>query len=471
MDIENKEKFHINNYRFKKFKERFLVTTDHNSYVFLKKEDFLKLRGGLIAKDSILFKKLYEKGIILTKNNERRVVEDLRRKNSFLYKSTSLHIIVATLRCNMRCNYCHASSEPVDKKGYDMDKRTAKSVVDFIFQSPSETITIEFQGGEPLLNFGVIKYIIEYSNELNKRYNKFLRFAIVTNLTLMNEEILKYLIKNRVGICTSLDGPKKVHDKSRFYSKNSGSYEYAKFWIDKTLKNHGIKKIESLLTVTKGTLNCYREVIDEYVQRGFEMIHLRPLNNLGYAKNTWDKIGYTSEEFTRFWKKSLDYIIKINEKGKKIVERGSLFMLHKILKGLDPGYLDLRSPCGAVIGQMVYSYDGSIFCCDEGRMLDEDLFKVGDVMKDSFKKILSSEQSCSIISASINDCFFCDDCVYKPYCGLCPVCNYAEQGSIIAKIPQTQRCKILKKQFDYLFEKISSDKKAKKIFEGWIERN
>ena len=140
-----------------------------------------------------------------------------------------------------------------------------------------------------------------------------------------------------------------------------------------------------------------------------------------------------------------------------------------ILLGIKGGsdYLDLRSPCGAAIGQLVYNYDGAIYTCDEGRMVGNDIFKIG-TLNDKYKDVLTSNQTCGIVSASVNDCFICDNCVYKPYCGLCPVCNYFEQGNIIAKIPSTPRCKIYMAMFKYLTEKYFFDEEIKQIFDSWL---
>jgi radical SAM protein with 4Fe4S-binding SPASM domain len=103
-------------------------------------------------------------------------------------------------------------------------------------------------------------------------------------------------------------------------------------------------------------------------------------------------------------------------------------------------------------------------------MIGDDIFKIGNVKENSYKEVLTSDSSCAIIASSINDVYICDACAYKPYCGLCPVCNYAEQGGIIAKIAQTNRCKIFKAQFTYIFDKLVNNKEAEKIFLDWIER-
>ena len=121
-----------------------------------------------------------------------------RVKNQFLSYGPVLHIIIVTLRCNHKCQYCHAAAAPMSAKHFDMTRETARSTVDTIFQSPSPDITIEFQGGEPLLNWEVVQFTIEYAKEKAKEKAKTVRFALVTNLSLMNEEKCEYLLSQNV---------------------------------------------------------------------------------------------------------------------------------------------------------------------------------------------------------------------------------------------------------------------------------
>ena len=137
----------INNYRFKRFEDRYLITTDHGSHCFLSEDEFKRLRQNRIK--GKLKKKLEEREIVLTSENTEEVRRLLRNRYDFLFAGVSLHIIVVTLRCNMNCVYCHASSKSADKNEFDMNQETAKKTVDFIFQSPNNNISIEFQGGEP----------------------------------------------------------------------------------------------------------------------------------------------------------------------------------------------------------------------------------------------------------------------------------------------------------------------------------
>lgn len=457
----------INNYREKKYKDKYLITSDHGSWMFLNKKEYDIFKTGRVKSGTKLYHDLKKKGFLITKDSLNDVIDAMRKRYSFLYHGTSLHIVVPTLRCDLDCVYCHASSHPKDTKGCDMTKNTADKVLDFIFESPSEYISIEFQGGEPLLNFTIVKYMI---NEAKKRKaDKKLQMTIVTNMTHMTEKIMHYLIDNDVVICTSLDGPQKIHDTNRPVK----SYEHVKKWItciQKEYKKRNItdKNIHALLTVTKDSLRYPKEIIDEYVSLGLKSIHLRFLNNLGDARTSWKKISYSAEDFLMFWKKGLDYIIALNKKGIQLREFLTSMIIFKLYNQIDPGYTDLRSPCGAAIGQIVYNYDGSIYPCDEARMVGEDIFMLGNVHNASYTGVLTSPTTCSLIRASTNDSYVCDSCAYKPFCGVCPVCNYVEQGTIIPKVLETAKCKIHMAQFDYIFDKLMKNKQDKKILESWL---
>jgi len=469
-----KQKYDLLNFRTKKIGNSFLVTTDQGTWLFLEQEELDALKSNRITNNVELFKKLEESGVILTENNFENIKNHFRERLSFLANGPSLHIVVITLKCNHKCIYCHASSKSLEDKGCDMEKETAEKTVDFILQSKAPKIVIEFQGGEPLLRFDIIKHIIEYARKANKKYGKEIEFNVVTNMVLMNEMKLKYFLDNDIGLCTSLDGPASVHNHNRKFIGKGDSYQYVSSWIKRLsqeYKKRGIKnrRVNALITITRDSLTHSKEIIDEYVNLGLEELHIRFLNNLGDARPAWNQISYTAEQFIKFWKDSMDYLLELNKKGVFLRERGSHIMLVKLLTHSDPNFLDMRSPCGAAIGQLAYTPNGNIYTCDEARMTGNDIFKLGNVSKDKCADVLSSRQTCSIVASSINDCHICDSCVYKPYCGICPVCNYAEQGSIIAKIPETSRCKIYMAQFNYLFEKLKQPE-YKEIFMSWLKK-
>ncbi len=444
----------INNYRVRKVKNNYFVTTDHGSHCILDETELKQLKSNKI--NNQLKNKLMEREILLDDKNIDETIRLTKNRNNFLFGGTSLHIVVVTLRCNMNCIYCHASSKNIAEKSYDMNEETGKKTVDFIFQTPNNSITIEFQGGEPLLNWNIIKFITKYAQEKNEIAKKYLKISLVTNLSLMDDEKLNFLIENKIDICTSLDGPKEVHDYNRTLIGNS-NYEQVINWIKKIKEEYKKNDIDenmvnALVTLTKKSLEYPKEIIDEYVNLGLKNIHLRFLNKLGVAKHSWDKISYSVDEYLSFWKKAVEYIEELKKQNIKINERIVNIMLQKFNSEFDPNYLELRSPCGAAIGQLAYDYNGDIYTCDEARMIDDDIFKLGTV-DEKYKDIVTCDKACALVNASINDQYYCDNCAYKPFCGICPVCNFAEQNNIIAKISVTSRCKIFIKQFDWVVEK------------------
>jgi radical SAM protein with 4Fe4S-binding SPASM domain len=278
----------------------------------------------------------------------------------------------------------------------------------------------------------------------------------------MTDEILEYIFKHRIGICTSLDGPKELHDKNRPYT--CSSHDIVSRWIKKLNKDKDV--INALLVITRHSLKYPKEIVDEYIKHDLKVIQLKMLTKLGYAMNNIDNIGYEAEEFLDFWKKAMDYIIEKNKEGYPLKETITQHIVEKIFTDHASNYLDLHSPCGAIIGQLAYAQDGSIYTCDEGRM--HDIFRIGNVKDNTFKEVVTSDQACSFIALSSNESFLCDACVFKPYCGLCPVGTYSETGNMIPQLANNYRCKILMGMFEYIFDKIMNDKDATDVFKSWI---
>ena len=468
----------LNPFRFGKIGDKVLITNEVGEFSLLSQEEFAALVDGKLADDSDKYRELQLKNFFRSSESSDALSRAYTRKNAFLFHGPYLHIVIVTLRCNEVCVYCHASRKAMDESKFDMTPELAREVVDTIFASPSESITIEFQGGEPLVNWDTVKFIIEYAVEKNKAAQKRLEFSLVTNMAHMDDDKLSYLMENNVQICTSIDGPKVVHDKNRKLAGGS-SYDQAVHWMrkaDQAYRSKGLDSdlyhVEALLTVTRETLEHPREVVDEYVRLGRKAIFLRSLNPFGFAKQTFEQIGYTPDEFLDFYRAALDYMIDLNRKGVEILERTAAILLTKILTPFDPNYLDLRSPCGAGIGQIAYNYDGTVFTCDEGRMLyqmGDDMFQIGNLPGSSYKELVEDSTVKALAVASCLDNIpHCSECVYKPYCGTCPVYNYAEQGGIFGQMPTNDRCRTYKTILEYLFDKLASgDKEVLDILTKW----
>lgn len=460
-------------FRFKESGKEYLLTNEIGDYVFLNSENFQKFLQNKLGKKSNVFQELCQKNFIKSQLNLNQYINDYRQKYGYLLsQGPSLHIIVTTLRCNHRCLYCQAQPKSTEEKDFDMDMITAKRVVDFIFSCPNKAITIELQGGEPFLNWPIIKYIFDYALTLNKTAKKDLILTLVSNYTLLNDEKIKYLLKQNISFCTSLDGPEKVHNFNRRFLKGN-SYKAVVKAIKKikVAQTFQQKELQAVMTTSRYSLKHYKEIIDEYLKLGFKTIFLRPMNPFNLTKTNWQKIGYSASEYINFYKKSLNYIIKLNLEGKKIKDKTTENFLRKILTKNDPNFLELRSPCGAGIGQVAYHYNGDIYTCDEGRMLGttgDCAFKIGNVKEIEYLQLINHPTIKAMILASCLDNLpSCVHCVYKPYCGICPLYNYAQHGNIFSQTVNNYYCQINKQIFRFLFEKIEN-KKIKSIFLNWI---
>lgn len=477
---ERRPKPKKNLFRYRKVGSRYVVTNDHGAYSLLDDQQLDLLVSGRIKRGTSLFDEMKAKGFLLDDEDIDRIAADYDRKVGYLYRGPVLHILVVTLRCNQVCRYCQASRASMKETETDMSIPTSEKIVDMIMRTPSDTLTIEFQGGEPLANWDVVKHVIEHALMKGEEAGKRIMFSLVSNLSMMDEDKLAWLLDHKVQISTSLDGPRKLHDDNRKMAGGS-SYDETVKWMQRINQAYleagmdpTLYHVEALATITRRHLEHPKELVDEYIAQGCRAIFLRPLNPFGFAKSKVDKNGYSGREFLEFYFKTLDYILEKNREGFEILERLAAIFLTKILTPDDPNYLDIRSPCGAGIGQIAYNYDGSIFTCDEGRMvyqMGDDVFKVGEAGTSTLEEVVTHDTVKSIAMASTLDSIpGCAQCAYKPYCGTCPVYNYAEQGNIFPQNPTNDRCVIYMGIQDRLFEYLmEANEETAKIFHHWVD--
>ncbi|MDY4607362.1 MAG: His-Xaa-Ser system radical SAM maturase HxsB [Eubacterium sp.] len=459
----------LNYFNFKPFEDKVLLTNDFGNYAFVSKVDFKNIIDKNINFNSKLGCELVNKNIIYDDTDleySSLLKYDLRRVKSHVNIATSLHIFVVTTACNMSCIYCQANNGKFCSSLY-MTKEMAEKAVDIALQSPTHYLSFEFQGGEPLLNFDIIKHIVSYAEQHKGTHE--IDYNIVTNLTLLNDEILDYLCENKFDISTSIDGNEIVHNNNRPFKDGRGTFDKALDSIQK-IRDKGMH-VGAIQTTTRAALPYPKEIVQAYRNLGFDSIFIRPLTPLGKATMNWNEIGYTPDEFVSFYTEVVDELLKINKNGNFMIESHSAILLKRIY-GRCVNYMELRSPCGAGIGQLAYYADGNIFTCDEGRMLYEmgdDAFRLGNVFDSSYTDIINNGVCKTVCASSILETIpTCCDCVYQPYCGTCPVVNYAKDNDIIEKEPRGYKCKIYSGMLDYLFKQIlNSDEDTVNILKSW----
>ncbi|MEI7998126.1 MAG: radical SAM protein, partial [Candidatus Omnitrophota bacterium] len=346
-----------------KINDKYLVTNMMGCWEALNEKEFRQLNSLRVLEGGNLYNRLLDKGLIVDEGNIRRVIDGYKSLNANLFTDTSLHIAVVTKRCNLHCSYCHAKGGDASE---DMSIETASRVLQYLFDVRNKSVTLEFQGGEPLLNWPVVKFLTEHARKFNT-LGKNLNIILVTNLLLMDDEKMRFLVEHKVDVCTSLDGPADIHDKNRLTVDGKATHAQVVEKIERFSKKFG-RKIHMLPTITKHSLAYPERIVDEYLRLGQGEIALRPVNNIGRACHGWDDIGYTAEEFNGFYTKAMAYIMKLNTSGSYISERMARSILTKALLKQDPGYVDMMNPCGAGRTVMAYATDGGCYPTDEARM-------------------------------------------------------------------------------------------------------
>jgi His-Xaa-Ser system radical SAM maturase HxsB len=465
-------------FRFRQIGGDYLLTNYWGDWLFVTKDEMAQLGRGQVEPGSPLYERLAAKSFLRDKLDQEKLAERLRHKKRFLNYGPNLHAMVITLRCNETCVYCHASRADMDQTQTDMTPEIAEKAVDLALQTTSPALTIEFQGGEPLVNFTVLKHVIQYALAKNRAYGKQLEFTMVSNLSLMDEEKLAFLVDNKVQICTSIDGPEPLHTKQRLLVGDN-SHSITVKWIERINKAYidlgldpTLYHVEALLTTTREALKYPKEIVDHYVSLGCRAIFLRPIDPFGFVGKTARVVEYDRAAYRDFYRTATDHIISLNKRGEQVLERYAAIFLTKILQDDDPNFLDIRSPGGSAIGQVAYSYDGKIYTSDEGRMLaasGEDMFCIGDVFTSKYRDLMKHPTVRALVMASIRDVQpDCASCTYATYCGIQPEHNYRSLGSIFGRMRESTLCSVHKGIQDYLFEKLREDDPATvEILKRW----
>ena len=462
-------------FRFMQFSdaERLLVN-EVGEHLFLTNTDFNEFISFRLDRRSDIYLNLKGKHFLFDSESIapfELLALKYRTKKAHLSGFTKLHIFVVSLRCEHSCHYCQVSRVSTDRALYDMSSETAIKALDLVFRSPADSIKIEFQGGEPLLNFDRIKQIVEEAERKALETGRRVEFVVTTNLALITDDILKFLQDHSIVVSASLDGPEFIHNANRPRPGNN-SYQLTIEGLNRSRAVLGFDRVSAIMTATKLSLLHPREIVDEYVKQGFESIFLRSLSPYGFAVKTQRRIGYSIDEFLEFYKVTLEYILELNRKGINLVETYAQILLTRILTPFSTGYVDLQSPSGAGIGAVVYNYDGNVYASDESRMLAEmgdEQFRLGNVHSDTYEQIFGGNLLRSIVNSScVESLPGCADCAFQSFCGADPVFNYASQGDLIGHRPTSE---FHKKNFfiiKYLLSLYHSDESIRKIFWAWV---
>lgn len=467
--------FHLLPFKFMRLNGKELLVNEASEFLFAPPGTAKALADEHLDTGSDLYRDLKAKHFVYDDTSSALLdvlAAKVRTKFDHINGGTKLHIFVVTLRCEHSCDYCQVSRQTATRGEFDMSTATADRSISLMMESPARDVTLEFQGGEPLLAFDLIRYIIPRAKAQAIQREKNLDIVVCTNLACVTDDILKYFRDEGVKISTSLDGPAFLHNKNRPRPGND-SYERAIEGIERSRAVLGRESVAALMTTTSASLDYAVEIVDEYVRRDFHSIFLRPISPYGFAIKTRHRTGYEMGRFLEFYKKGLAHVLKVNRGGYRIAEVYTQILLTKILTPHGTRYVDMQSPAGEAWNVLVYNYDGDVYASDESRMLAEmhdRTFRLGNVHKDTRRSIFTGDPALQMFQASCTQALAgCSDCAFQSYCAADPVYHYSTQGDMYGNRPTSGFCtrnmEVIRELFSIIEE---NDRDTMRILWSWI---
>lgn len=461
-------------FRFERLDEgNVVVVSEAGEFTTVCASDFDLFTRKSLTPDSIAYQQLRTIGAMVdaySSVNARLQILKLRTKYKQVPNFTGLHMMVVTLRCNQSCPYCQVSRQSEDRSAFDMSIENAENALNLIFKSPNPHIKIEFQGGESLLNFELIKHIVKSAKIRAAADNRDLAFVAATNMTHVTDEIIDFFGTEGVTFSTSIDGPADLHNANRPY-KGANAFEIVCGNIRKVQQRLGLHSVSALMTTTARSLGREREIIDQYLELGFNGIFLRSLSPYGFAIKTKTYFEYSSAQWFDFYVSALDYILEINRNGYHFIEYYTRLVLTKMLRLQNTGYVNLQSPSGLGTMGVIYDYDGKVYGSDEGRMMaqmHDDRFMLGNV-GDSYESIFLGEKLVSITDETISQSSpQCSDCAFLPWCGSDPDYHWSTQRDVVGHKAFSGFCHKNTQIFKHIISILSKGGQDAEILKSWL---
>lgn len=372
-----------------------------------------------LKKEGMLFSDEIDMGNI--KYNEQNVV-----------KALCLHV---AHDCNLRCKYCFASQGDFKGERLLMPLEVGRKALEFISinSGKRKNLEVDFFGGEPLMNFDVVKELVSYGRILEKKYNKNFRFTITTNGVLLDEDKMDFINENMSNVVLSLDGRKKINDYMRKTVNGQGSYDIIVPKMKKMVEKRKDKDYYIRGTFTKYNKD-FSEDIMEYYNLGFKKVSMEPV--VASPKEDYALMEEDLEEVLREYEKFSKEYIDIKKKDKD-------FMFFHFMIDLNQGPCIIKRTvgCGAGSEYMAVTPEGDLYPCHQ--FVGNEDFKMGNVftgienttIRDEFKKanVLTKEE--------------CSGCWARYYCsGGCHANAYNFNKDI--KKPYKIGCEMEKKRIE-----------------------
>lgn len=358
---------------------------------------------------------LTEQGRLFTKDIYESFIDVVKQRKTVV-KALCLHI---AHDCNLACKYCFAEEGEYHGRRALMSYEVGKKALDFLIANSGtrRNLEVDFFGGEPLMNWQVVKDLVAYGREQEKIHNKNFRFTITTNGVLLNDEVQEFVNKEMDNVVLSLDGRKEVNDKMRPFRNGKGSYDLIVPKFQKLADSRNQEKYYVRGTFTRDNLDFSKDVL-HFADLGFKQISIEPV------------VGEDSD-FYSIKKEDLPKIFEeYDALAKALVERekeGKGVNFFHFMIDLDGGPCVAKrlSGCGSGTEYLAVTPWGDLYPCHQ--FVGEEEFLMGNVDDGIVKPEIAEEfRGCSVYSKEK-----CKNCFAKFYCsGGCMANSQKFHGSI-----------------------------------------
>ena len=375
---------------------------------------------------------MQKNGQLFTADSFEPMAGTLKARTSGVVKALCLHIAHT---CNLNCSYCFASQGKYHGERALMSYEVGKRALDFLVENSGtrRNLEVDFFGGEPLMNFDVVKQLVAYARSIEKEKNKNFRFTLTTNGVLVDDDVIEFSNKEMSNVVLSLDGRKEVHDRYRVDYAGNGSWEKI------------VPKFQKFVNA-RGGKNYYMRGTFTHANPDF-LEDIKTMLNLGFSELSMEPVVAASDDPAALTVKDKPVVMKQYEDlAKLMLERdkeGKPFTFYHYMIDLKGGPCIYKriSGCGSGTEYMAVTPWGDLYPCHQ--FVGDEKFRLGDIWSGvNNKKIQDEFASCNVYAREE-----CRDCWARLYCsGGCAANAYHATGSV--KGVYKYGCDLFKKRME-----------------------
>lgn len=356
----------------------------------------------------------------------------LKEKTSGVVKALCLHIAHT---CNLNCEYCFASQGKYKGERAVMSFEVGKRALDWLIENSGsrKNLEVDFFGGEPLMNFEVVKELVAYARSIEKEKGKNFRFTLTTNGLLIDDDVIDFANKEMSNVVLSLDGRKEIHDRFRVDYNGNGSFDKIVPKFQKLVKARGNKNYYMRGTFTHANPD-FLEDIKVMLDLGFTELSMEPV-----VCAAGDPSELTPEDITVVMEQYEKLAFLMLQKEKE----GKPFTFYHYMIDLTGGPCIYKriSGCGSGTEYMAVTPWGDLYPCHQ--FVGDEKFKLGDIYKGVTNlTVQNSFKECNVYARED-----CRNCWARLYCsGGCAANAYHATGSV--KGIYMAGCELFKKRME-----------------------